>query len=91
MVRFIPKLSIILPQQALYRVSVFLVAEITYGFFCVCMCVSVLYVFFFLVEFSDMNRGVFLKRPSSYGALKRYSSKENVYSSERVYRNYFNK
>lgn len=47
MVRCIPKLSIILPQQALYRVSVFLVAEITYGFFCVCMCVSVLCVFFF--------------------------------------------
>lgn len=43
MVRCIPTLLIILPQQALYRVSVFLVAEITYGFFCVCMC----YVYFF--------------------------------------------
>jgi hypothetical protein len=38
-----------------------------------------------------MDRRMFVKRPSFYGALKCYSSKENEYYSERVYRNYFNK
>jgi hypothetical protein len=38
-------------------VNCFLVAEVTYGFLCVCVSVCYVWVFFcFLVEFSRMNR-----------------------------------